>query len=377
MSLSIGITCYPTFGGSGVLATQLGMQLAHRGHRVHFICSELPCQLDPALENVWFHRVEARDYPVFPHVPFALALSSAMVDIGRRHGLDLLHVHYAVPHATSAWMAREIEPRLKVVTTLHGTDITLVGSDASYLPITRHSILQSDAVTVPSAALARETRERFDLDTPLEVIPNFVDTDTFRPASEPGTPVLTELFGGPPGEPVLVHVSNFRRVKRVDRVVDVLARVSGCRLLLVGDGPERPAVERQVDALGLRDRVCFAGTAPVESLLRECAVFVLPSDTESFGLAALEALASGIPVVASDVGGLPEVVQHGQTGFLAPVGDLDTMASQVQRLVDDASLRRELGQAARADVLARFRAQPLVDAYEAVYRQVLGEPQRP
>lgn len=373
MSNRIGITCYPTFGGSGVLATRLGMALGERGHQVHFICSEKPQKLDLDAPNVWFHQVHARDYPVFPHVPYALALASKMVAVAQEHGLDLLHVHYAVPHATSAWMAREMEPSLKVVTTLHGTDITLVGSDASYLPITRHSILASDAVTVPSKALQRETEERFDLSGhPIEVVPNFIDTEAFRPSDRDDRPVLTQLLG-PTDEPVLVHVSNFRPVKRVDRLIEMLERVDGCRLVLVGEGPELPKVRALAERKGLAGRVCFAGTVPVEPLVREASVFLLPSDTESFGLAALEALCSGVPVVASDVGGLPEVVRHGETGLLVPVGDIEAMAGAVRTLLGDEALRRRMGQRAREDVLERFRTGPRVDAYEALYRRVLTD----
>jgi N-acetyl-alpha-D-glucosaminyl L-malate synthase BshA len=366
MPLSIGITCFPTFGGSGIVATEIGLAMARRGHRVHFISTEVPRRLDVDVPNVFFHEVRARDYDVFPQVPYALALTSAIVRVARYEGLDVLHAHYAVPHATSGWMAREVlGGALKVVTTLHGTDITLVGSDDSYLPITRHSIERSDALTAPSEFLRRETLARFDLDVPIEVIPNFVDTSRLSPVDGPERPRTTALFGS--GAPVLAHVSNFRPLKRVDRVVDVFARVAAarpCRLLLVGDGPERPRIEARVRQLGLQEHVRLVGSsAHFEALLRECAAFVLPSETESFGLAALEALACGVPVVASDVGGLPEVVRHGETGFLLAPDDVDGMAAAVLRALDDASL----GARARADAVARFSPRPILDRYEALY----------
>lgn len=356
--MKIGITCYPTFGGSGIVATELGLALARRGHGVHFICTDLPRRLEP-LPHVRFHPVHPKTYPVLPHVPYELALTSAMVSVAQREGLDLLHAHYAVPHATSAWMAREVlgPGGPKVVTTLHGTDITLVGADPSYLPVTRHSIAASDAVTAPSAFLARETRARFDLDVPITVIPNFVDTDAYRP----GTPTDT-----------IVHVSNFRPVKRVDRVVDVFARVVArrpARLLLVGDGPERPAIEAMLRARSLPASI-VGDQVDVAAKLRDCAVFLLPSETESFGLAALEALASGVPVVASAVGGLPEVVRHGETGFLVPPDDLDAMAARTVEILDG----RHPGMAAtaRADAIARFHPDPLVDQYESLFRHLVG-----
>lgn len=381
MSLSIGITCYPTFGGSGIIATEVGVALARRGHRVHFICSELPRRLDPTLENVGFHPVQARDYPVFPQVPYSLALASAMVSVANAQGLDLIHAHYAVPHATAAWMAREVlGGQLAVITTLHGTDITLVGSDPSYLPITRHSILSSDAVTAPSAHLRQETWDRFDLDaqrTPIEVIPNFVDTDLLRPHTGLDRPELEALFGPScRGVPVLVHVSNFRPLKRLDRVVEVFARVAKerpCLLLLIGEGPDRELAEAALADAGLSDRARLVGSqVRFEALLRECDAFLLPSETESFGLAALEALASGVPVVASDVGGLPEVVQDGVTGFLRAADDVQGMAEAVLSLFTDPGRAATMGRAARADVLERFRQAPMVDRYEALYRRVVG-----
>jgi N-acetyl-alpha-D-glucosaminyl L-malate synthase BshA len=374
----IGIVCYPTYGGSGVLATELGRHLARRGHAVHCISSERPRRLGLA-DGVRFHAVRTREYPVFPHAPYGLALCSAIVQIARQEGLDLVHAHYAVPHATSAWMAREIVPDLKVVTTLHGTDITLVGSDASYLPITRHSIEVSDAVTVPSAWLRDETWRRFELDpnrTPIEVIPNFIDTDLHAPATTTDRPVLRALFGEAlDGVPVVAHVSNFRPVKRVDRVVEVFRRVAerrDCRLVLVGDGPDEGDVRRRVAEAGLENRVRFVGAVPaVHALLRECTAFLLPSETESFGLAAAEALACGVPVVAFAVGGLPEVIRTGETGLLVRPGDLDGMAAALGRILDDPEASATMGAAARVDAVARFRPDPIVAMWEAVYARVV------
>lgn len=376
MSLAIGITCYPTVGGSGVVATEIGLELARRGHRVHFVCAELPFRLDPA-PGVHFHPVRAARYPLFEHTPYALALTSAMVDVAQREALDVLHVHYAVPHATSAWMAREIlGGAVRVVTTLHGTDVTLVGPDPSYRAITRHSVIGSDAITTPSAWLRDEARARLDLrDAPVDVLPNFVDTDAWRP-SVGDRSRLAALF--PDDAPVVIHVSNFRPVKRVDRVVDAFARVVArrpARLLLVGDGPERPDVEDRLRSLGLLDRTVLLGTVDdLPALVRECAVLHLPSESESFGLAALEALASGVPVVASDVGGLPEVVRDGETGFLVPPDDVAGMAARIGELLDAPGLRAAMGAAARRDALARFHTRPAVDRYEALYERVLGGP---
>lgn len=374
--LRIGVTCYPTVGGSGIIATEIGLGMARRGHQVHFICAERPRRLGAKVPNVTFHPVHARDYPVFPQVPYSLALASAMVRVSTEIGLDILHTHYAVPHATSAWMARQVlnscalraDSGPQVVTSLHGTDITLVGADASYLPITRHSVAQSDLVTVPSAFLRDETYARLGLtpaDTPVEIIPNFVDIDVYRPLER------TRLIG----PPVLVHASNFRPVKRVDAVVEIFAKVLAnqpARLLLIGDGPDRPRVEAMLARRGLSHLTEMAGKLDhFEDRLRDCAVFLLPSSTESFGLAALEALASGVPVVASAVGGLPEVITDGHNGFLRPPHDINGMAERVGFLLKNEGLRQEMGQQARADVVARFSQSPMLDRYEAAYRRVL------
>lgn len=367
--LAIGITCHPGLGGSGVVATQIGHALALRGHSVHFVCTDAPARLHAA-EDVHLHLAKAPDYPVFDAPPYPLALTSKLVTVAREQRLDLIHAHYAVPHAASAWMARSIlGGRLKLVTTLHGTDITLIGADPGYLPVVRHCIQQSDAVTAPSRFLRAETHARFDLQTPIGVIPNFVDTTLFHPLA--GAPRrLPALFGN--DDPVLVHVSNFRPVKRVDAVVAVFAKVLARRpvnLLLIGDGPERGAVATQAAPFGARVHL----TGRVDDLaptLREGALLLFPSRMESFGLAALEAMASGVPVIGSAVGGLPEVVVDGEGGWLVDPDDLDAMAdAALTALAPEA--HAALAQGARAAAL-RFREDAAIDAYEALYREVLG-----
>lgn len=380
--LEIGVVCYPTFGGSGVIATEVGLGMARRGHRVHVFAYERPARLDGYSDHIdlgpgtlTFHRVEVRDYPVFHQPPYALALSSRIVDLATHGGLDLLHVHYAVPHATSAYLARQVLRRTcgtrapNIVTTLHGTDITLVGSDPSYRPITRFSILESDAVTVPSAYLERETRTRFDLpDLPVEVIPNFVDTERFTPGV-----VRT-------GPRRIVHVSNLRAVKRVLDVVDIFAglrRASSepLELVIVGDGPERTPAEARARELGLGREVVFLGHHhEVAEVLQTASMFLLPSALESFGVAALEAMSCGVPVLASDTGGLPEVVLHGETGFLAPVGDVATFVARGLELLADPSRAAAMGEHGRRLAVERFGMEAALDRYEALYARHLPTP---
>lgn len=387
--LSIGITCFPTYGGSGIIATEIGLAMARRGHRVHFICSDVPKRLERREQNVLFHGVEVSDYPLFRQgAPYGVALASKIVEVAQwdPEGLDVLHVHYAVPHATSAYLAAQVlgERAPKIVTTLHGTDITLVGRDPSFLPITRFSIQQSDAVSVPSEFLRDDTCRLLNVEPPngIEVIPNFVDEQRFRPAPARDREPIDDLFDckGPncwPDETItLVHVSNFRPVKRVLDVVEVFARVASeapARLVLIGDGPDRSTAEQRLRALGLYDRaVCLGKQRSFVDVLQQADVFLLPSQTESFGLAALEAQACGVPVVASQVGGLPEVITHDETGLLCPVGDVGAMAQAVLSLARAPARRLEMGRAARQRVLERFRHGPLIDRYEALYRRVLG-----
>ncbi|WP_257455266.1 N-acetyl-alpha-D-glucosaminyl L-malate synthase BshA [Archangium lipolyticum] len=378
--LNLAITCFPTFGGSGMVATEIGLAMAERGHRVHFIARDLPVRLHGMTRKVIFHEVVESDYPALAHSgTYPLALASKMIEVASYEQLDILHVHYAVPHATAAWMAREVLGDLapRIVTTLHGTDTTLVGTDPTYLPITRFSILRSDAVTTPSEFLRRATWDGFRLPetVPIEVIPNFVDTERYAPVRD--RTLLRQLFPGfTDDEPVLIHVSNFRPVKRIGDVVSIFEeahRARPCRLVMIGDGPERSPAERRVRELGLEDRVAFLGKQEsFVEILASADVFLLPSEQESFGLAALEALSCGIPVVASNIGGIPEQVDHGTTGFLAPVGDVEAMAGHVLELVRDTGRWRSFSRRARENVLARFQLGPAIDRYEALYRQLMA-----
>lgn len=373
-SLRIGIVCYPTYGGSGVIATEIGKAMARRGHRVHFIAAGIPRRLDRFQQNIFFHEVEVRDYPVFVSPPYAISLASKIVEVATYERLDILHVHYAVPHATSAFLAKQVlgDQAPKIITTLHGTDITLVGNDRSYLPITRFSIVQSDGVTTPSNFLKFATYDKLNVasDYPIEVIPNFVDTELFKPAE-----VVSPCFSTASKEPVLVHVSNFRPVKRLPDVINVFEKVNSeipCRLVLVGDGPDRSLVERMVWEKGLSERVSFLGKLEsfIEILQSSC-LFLLPSESESFGLAALEAMSCGLPVVASNAGGIPEVVSDGECGLLSDVGDIESMARNVLRILTDHTLSKTLGLQARKRVVERFSLEKLVSQYEDYYLSIL------
>lgn len=383
--LRIGITCYPTFGGSGVIATEIGLCLAKRGHRIHFICYDVPFRWDRPVANTFFHGVDVRNYPLFDHSPYPLALTSKMVEVSNYEKLDLLHVHYAIPHATSAYLAKQIMGRdaPRVLTTLHGTDITLVGNDKSFLPITRFSIMQSDGLTVPSAYLKTATYHNLGVPetTSIEVIPNFVDTERFRPSPQRDRSELRGLFadkillGGDTPASVLIHNSNFRELKRVDDVVRIFDQVRQRRravLILVGDGPERSRIERLVHELDLTPFVSFLGQQlSFVRFLQNSDVFLLPSEIESFGLAALEALSCGVPVVASRVGGIPEVIRDGLTGILCNVGDVSAMAEATLKLIGEPALWTKMSRAARDDVESRWRQEPMIDRYESCYRRLL------
>jgi N-acetyl-alpha-D-glucosaminyl L-malate synthase BshA len=374
--VKIGITCYPTYGGSGAVATELGLSLAQRGHEVHFVSYAQPFRLDHFRERVFFHEVEMEDYPLFEHAPYSLALAVALHDTARKHDLDLVHVHYAIPHATSAWIAHEMlgeERDLKIVTTLHGTDITLVGLHPSFHPITRFSILKSHGLTAVSEFLKRETVRDFTVpEERIKVIPNFIDTTVYRPGLEP---CHREALA-PEGEKIVMHISNFRAVKRAEDVVSVFAKLTAklpSRLVLIGDGPERPRVLMRADELGVRDRVLFLGKhTSVHELLACADLFLLPSASESFGLVALEAMACGAPVVASNVGGLPEVIEHGTTGYMFDIGDIDGMAEAGLRIMGDDKHWRSLSEAGRALAAERFSAERVVPMYERYYEQVLA-----
>ena len=377
--MRIGMVCYPTYGGSGVVATELGKALADRGHQVHFVSNSLPARLDVFRENLYFHEVSMVHYPLFEHSPYVLALTGKLVEVVREQKLDLLHVHYAIPHATAAHLAREILAgqgiRVKVITTLHGTDITLVGKDPNYAPVVSFAIQQSDAVTAVSDFLRDETHRYFDCRKKVITVPNFVDLHRFTPSVRPG---LRERFC-PEGQRLLIHISNFRRVKRIDRVVEWFHRISEqvpSTLLMVGDGPELPRAEQSVREGGLSGKVHFIGRQdPVESLLGVSDLLLLPSETESFGLAALEAMACGVPVMSSDAGGLPELIEDGLGGILVSENGQAQGIERAVALLSDPSRLDQFRQASirRASNYSLERILPL---YEALYRQVLEEDNR-
>jgi len=371
--MNIGITVYPTYGGSGIVGSELGKELAERGHIVHFISSALPTRLTELNERVRFHEVEMMSYPLFEHQPYTLALATKMATVAENENLDLLHVHYAIPHSISAILARESiksHRRLPVITTLHGTDITLVGADRSYLPITKYALEQSDGVTAISNYLKQATIEQFGFDR-IQVIPNFVCPDEYKPKIDCD---LREYLT-PDGSPVLVHVSNFRPVKRPVDCVEIFARVlkrTKARLVMVGDGSERTNCIHRARCLGVSDECVFVGKqARIVDYLCASDILLLPSEQESFGLAALEAMACELPVIATRVGGLPEVVDDGVTGFLSPVGDIDKMAEDTYRLLTDKKFRRQMGRAARASAIARYSTHNIIPQYIEFYERIL------
>ncbi len=371
--MKIGISCYPTLGGSGVVATELAMALARLGDEVHVISYAMPSRLRLVDPNLAFHEVVVPHYPLFEYPPYSLALATKMAEVARYQELDLLHVHYAVPNAVSAVLARDIVGgnHLKVVTTLHGTDITLVGNDPNYLATTRYGIERSDTVTTVSESLRRDTVEHFATMREIDVIPNFIDPDRYETARV-GAGARRWARDG---ERLLVHVSNFRPVKRVLDVLRVFERVVeqvDCRLLLVGDGPDRALVEQRCRQSETCDRVSFVGaTEAIEEVLVGADLFLLPSETESFGLAALEAMSCAVPVVATRVGGLPEVVEEGVTGFLRPVGDVDGMAEAALALLGDAERWDTVSRAARTTAVERFSEDAIVERYRQLYRRTL------
>ncbi|MBI4455689.1 MAG: N-acetyl-alpha-D-glucosaminyl L-malate synthase BshA [Acidobacteria bacterium] len=376
--MKIGITCYPTYGGSGVVASELGKSLAERGHEIHFISSSLPNRIFQLTERIRFHEVEVMDYPLFEHTPYCLALATKMAEVADKENLDLLHVHYAIPHSISAYLAREMlvdKRRLPIATTLHGTDITLVGRNHSYLPITRFAIRQSDGVTAVSRYLKAATQREFCCDCEIEVIPNFINGKTFQRRF---SQQLYRRFA-PKGERILVHLSNFRPIKKVGDVVKIFARVQKqmpAVLLFLGDGVERSNVEFMVWELGLSEKVFFMGKVnePAD-YLSISDLMILPSELESFGLAALEAMACEVPVIATRVGGLPELLQAGETGCLAPVGAIDEMARCAVELLSDENHLRQLGSNARQRALTSYDCDKIVPRYEAFYQKLIeGKP---
>src|SRR5215470_1475935 len=355
--MNIGITVYPTYGGSGIVGSELGSELAQRGHTVHFIASALPTRLSEPHERIHFHEVEMMSYPLFEHQPYDLALATKMATVARAEKLDLLHVHYAIPHSISAILARESIKQKRyvpVITTLHGTDITLVGADRSYLPITRYGLQQSDGVTAVSKFLQKATIETFDFDD-VEVIPNFICGCHYKRLED--SALRDEL--APNGEKLLTHVSNFRPVKRPVDCVEIFAKVKNrhpkTRLIMVGDGAERGAAVYRAEQLDVLDDVLFVGKqGRIADYLGVSDVFLLPSELESFGLAALEALACEVPVIATRIGGIPEVVTDGEFGYLSEVGDTEAMAEDTLRLLEDENLRRALGQKGREQAVQRY-----------------------
>ena len=379
--LRIGITCYPTYGGSGVVATELGIELAARGHDVHFITSSQPFRLTGRESNIHFHQVEVFHYPLFEHPPYDLALATRMAEVAEFYQLDLLHVHYAIPHSVSAYLAKQMlltrGLRVPFITTLHGTDITLVGLDRSYLPITRFGIEQSDGVTSISSYLRDRTYEAFKIDTPIEVIRNFVNCDVY--IRRPDLVAEMRPSYAEPGEKLLVHLSNFRPVKRVSDVVEVFARVAAempSRLLLIGDGPDRSTAEYLARKLGVQDRIHFVGKQEnVNELLPLADLMLMPSEMESFGLAALEAMACGVPAIATHVGGVAELIHDGVDGLLFPVGDVEGMARAANALLSDPPRLNTMAKAARKTAQDHFCASYVIAKYEAFYRRVLaGQP---
>ncbi|MFH1845766.1 MAG: N-acetyl-alpha-D-glucosaminyl L-malate synthase BshA [bacterium] len=370
---AIGITCYPTQGGSGIIASELGLNLARSGYEVHFITSAMPLRLQRYEGNIFYHQVEMATYPVFQNTPYTLSLATMMSQVALRHNLDILHVHYAIPHAASGFLAREMvgADRLKLITTLHGTDITLVGQEPSFFPITKFLIERSDAVTAVSQFLRRETVKVFGIQRPIEVIPNFVDTRRFHPREDP----KQRARFAAPDEKLVGHASNFRPVKNVPAVVEVFSRLSAavpCRLVLLGDGPEKCRVQDQVDALGLTDRVQFLGQ--VENMAEVMALadlVLLPSLHESFGLVALEAMSCGCAVIATNNGGTEEFIDSGHNGYLCAPEDIDGMTKIGLNLLKDDTLRQQVAEEARRDAVEKFGARCVLKDYLQLYDRVM------
>lgn len=374
MPMRIGITCYPTYGGSGVVATELGIELAARGHEVHFISYAMPIRLTMSSERIHFHEVEVTTYPLFDHPPYTLALATKMAEVAEGASLDLLHVHYAIPHSVSALLARMMAAprRLPFITTLHGTDITLVGNDRSYLPITRFSIEESDGVTAISNYLRERTVKEFEIRNPIEVIPNFVNCDLYKRSED----MELRAQWAPNGEPILMHLSNFRPVKRVTDVVEIFALVREkipAKLVMMGDGPDCGAAEFIVRKKKLTKDVFFLGKQDrVQEKLGLADLFLLPSDLESFGLAALEAMACEVPVIATNVGGLPEVVTHGGDGYLVAPRDVEAAAKFALSILTLPDRGRLMGQQARVNARRKYCSNDVIPHYEAYYQKILN-----
>ena len=378
--MRIGITCYPTYGGSGVVATELGIELAAQGHEIHFISYSQPFRLSGRDQGIFYHEVPVSSYPLFEFPPYDLALASRMAEVAEFNGLDLLHVHYAIPHSVSALLARQMLAargrRLPFVTTLHGTDITLVGLDRSYLPITRYAIQESDGVTSISSYLKDKTIQNFDVTRGIEVVPNFVNCDLYTPIKDESARAEARRRLAEPDEAVLMHLSNFRPVKRVADVVRIFAEVAKelpAQLVLVGDGPERSAAEWLARDLKIHERVHFLGKQEsVNELLPLADLMLMPSELESFGLAALEAMACKVPSIATRVGGVPELIEDGVTGLLFAVGDVDAMAKGALSLLKDPTRLEAMREAGRKTAQTRFCASLVVPQYVRYYESVLN-----
>jgi len=373
--MNIGIVCYPTYGGSGVVATELGKMLAQMGHKIHFITYNRPIRLEIFSENIFYHEVRTKDYPLFDFVPYESALASTMVDVALHHDLDVFHVHYAVPHASVAYLARQIlkdyDRYVPIITTLHGTDITLVGRNKSYEPVVKFSIEQSDCVTAVSNFLKESTIDNFDIKQDIRVIHNFVDVHRFhRQNKEHFRQMITRG-----GEKLVVHTSNFRKVKRIPDVIHTFAKINQqipSKLLMVGDGPERRAAEDLGRKIGIYEDIVFLGSQDaVEEIYSIGDIFLLPSESESFGLAALEAMACGVPVIASNTGGIPELVIDDYSGFTSPIGDVDKMAKDAMYLLSDMSRWKQFS-AQATEHAQKFSIDHIVPAYESIYQEVLA-----
>ena len=375
--MRIGITCYPTYGGSGVVATELGKELAAKGHSVHFISYAVPHRLTNFVENVFFHEVELSNYPLFENQLYGLSLASKMLEVIEFENLDLIHVHYAIPHATSAYLAKQMLKKLdkdiKVVTTLHGTDITLVGLEPSFLALLKLSIEESDGVTAVSRFLKEKTLTNYHIEKDIEVIPNFIDLKTFSPSTN--SEMKKRI--APNGEKILVHTSNFRPVKRVQDTIRILAEVRKtipAKLILIGDGPDRSDCERLARELDLSKDVIFLGKQDgLSELLSSADIFVIPSQSESFGLSALEAMACGLPVVSSSVGGLPELVTHNEVGFIAEIGDIDRMAKYIVTLLTNEKKYKQFSKNARKRAVENFDKEIIIPQYINYYEKILNE----
>lgn len=373
--MRIGISCYPTVGGSGAVATELGKALAHKGHQVHFIVTDVPFRLGEFHQNIYIHELETTTYPVLRTPPYDFSLAALMADIVARYDLEILHVHYALPFAVSAFLAKQMldDHPVRIVTTLHGTDVTVLAQDKTLFNVIKLGIEKSDAITAVSTDLAEQTKDLFQTHRSIESIYNFIDTDVFRPIDDSplrGCFAQTE-------EKILLHISNFRKVKRITDLIDVFARIQervSCKLLLVGEGPELASARERIRLLNLTDKVRFLGNQDeVASLFAAADLFLLPSEKESFGLVALEAMACGVPVIATRAGGIPEVVIDGETGYLSNVGDVEKMAADAVTLLEDTQLHRQFSQAARDRAETVFSVHDKIREYEDLYQRVIQE----